>query len=81
MMHYVLALVSPADLVGKKWLQNLLHVSSAGREGFKLDSVTPAEVCGAGSWEKNPQGKKKALKKAPFSCQLSTTMPESLQHS
>lgn len=48
---------------------------------FQLDSLTPAEVCGAGSWEKNPQGKKKAFKKVPFCCQLSTTMPESLQRS
>lgn len=56
-MYYVLALVSPTDLVGEKWLQNLLYVSSAGREGFSL-TLTPAEVCGAGSWEKIHSEKK-----------------------
>lgn len=59
MMYYVLALVSATGLVGEKWLQNLLYVSSAGKRRFQLDSFSPAEVCGAGSWEKNPQGKKK----------------------
>lgn len=33
-MYYVLALVSPTDLVGEKWLQNLLYLSSAGGEGI-----------------------------------------------
>lgn len=79
-MYYVLALLSPTDLVGEMWLQNLLYVSSAGREGFS-STLTPTEVCGAGSWEKNPQGKKNSLKKMLFCCQLSTTRPESLQHS
>lgn len=35
-MYYVLALISPIDLVGKKWLQNLLYLSSAGREDISL---------------------------------------------
>lgn len=30
---------------------------------FQLDCLTPAEVCGAGSWEKIHRGKKKSLKK------------------
>lgn len=32
-MYYVLA---PTDLVGEKWLQNHLYLSSAGREGISL---------------------------------------------
>lgn len=35
-MYYVLALVSPTDLVGEKWLQNLSYLSSAGREDISL---------------------------------------------
>lgn len=63
MMYYVLALVSATGLVGEKWLQNLLYVSSAGREGFGLTLSLQQKFVVLAVGKKIHREKKKPLKK------------------